>query len=464
MPIMPLVESALPLDLHLQKGLVEIVDPATLRARGTLGGLTDRELLVTRGSFGAWDSDGRVVPETMRQRTVTGFMPDSVSDQCPATEVVATSEEEVVWGGFMARHYGHFLMESVARLWAVLPGAQLHGRRIVFSSMHDLGYAVDWLTAAGVQMVKLPAVGAVQFSRIAIPEPALRIAAWAAPEMRDIHLHVRHNMTIEDIPQQDVLWFSRSKLEPDQTAYDELLFEWLLRDHLRVIHPETMPLAEQLAALEGARLVVGVLGSAFHTLLMVDSVPDYVVLCGRTVPSAYVCQDALLKGKGKFLQSLAQARMQERKGLRFPTGMRLLIPETIRALGELSVGALSEDARIEAVVRPSRLWSILGSHSEERGIMTAVAGVLLDPHSISARMRLGSFFEDCELHELALEQFRCVADLAEGFIPAPLRAARLLARNGQHERASLFAERVLAMEPTASESAVASKYLAPRSE
>jgi hypothetical protein len=104
-----------------------------LKQKGSLLQKKDRELLVMRGVFGAWAPDGRVSTDTLVRRGPAGDFRTSVAPQCPTSEIVETVDEEVLWAGFTAKHYGHFLIESVARLWPLVPDGTLVGRRVVLS-------------------------------------------------------------------------------------------------------------------------------------------------------------------------------------------------------------------------------------------------------------------------------------------------------------------------------------------
>jgi hypothetical protein len=148
-------------------------------------------------------------------------------------------DEPVVWAGVTFSHYGHFAVESVGRLWPVLPGAEPEGLPVVTPGTPWGKVIHEWLDRFGAQLISLPDDGATRFSRMYVPEPAWRVDAWVAPEIRDIHLHLRHNLEITPSRRNGVLWLSRSHLRRERRAHDESLLEWILADHISVFHPET---------------------------------------------------------------------------------------------------------------------------------------------------------------------------------------------------------------------------------
>lgn len=403
----------------------EAQDMTELRPLGSLALPPPRELITAKSLPGAYDPAGCVVEDTLRisgavpQRRDQERLPERLTDW----EVVEAREEPVVWGGTMAAHYGHFLIESAGRVWPLLPGGELEGLPVVFTTPLGDEKAREWLDALSAPRVELPAHGAVRFTHMYVPEPAWRMDAWAAPELRQIHLHVGRNLKVPKTSRCGVLWISRSRLLPTRIAYDERLLEWVLDPHVRRIHPEEMTLAEQVGALDASDAVVGVIGSAFHTLLMVSDPPSCIYLCpdeetthgfGGRFQATYPLQDQILGTESKFMYALENTRVNvERLQVRpdrmfFPAGFRLLIPEILRALSESVLPDLRDDPRAVALMDPGK-----ARPGKDGEIELAAARVLLDPLSIETRTALGRAFEAEGLVDCAREQLTMVADLTE---------------------------------------------------
>jgi hypothetical protein len=395
-----------------------------LLPRGSLTVSAPRELLVVRSLHGAYEPDGTIAGDTPHTISLAGFVrPFPMPDAPTAEEVVRVHEGDVVWAGSVADQYGHFLTESVGRLWPLLPGAELEGLPVVLTTPQDSPFVLDWLRAFGVEAIELPEKGAVRFSRMFVPEHAWRLDNWIAPEIRDIHLHARRNLDLPPTPRHDVLWLSRSKLESGRIPYDECLLEWLLGDRVTSICPETLPLAEQVAVFEGCRAVAGVIGSAFHTLLMVEDLPECLYLCPPWDKGTYPAQHRVLNADAVFrpaLEIAAHTRTRREKEVFFPRGYRLLVPETLRALGETVLPSLSEDPRLAAFARLESGRPQDDRHSETE-LDAAAMGVLLDPYAIEPRRRLGELFEAAGHARCAREQFSIVADLAGDHSPGLTR-------------------------------------------
>jgi hypothetical protein len=284
---------------------------------------------------------------------------------------------------------------------------------VVFTTPRKAPYVHDWLQAFGAQVVELPEEGAVRFKRMYVPETAWRLNAWIAPEIRDVHLHARSNLELPESPRYDVLWLSRAGLGPFRIPYDEGLLEWILGDQVTSIRPDTMTLAEQVAALEASRAVAGVVGSAFHTLLMTAETPECLYLCPPWDKGAFPAQHQFLDANATFAKALSVAAWTTRvrtKGIFFPGGYRMSIPDALNALSATVHPTLLDDARLAVFAKPEQR----GHHSAlVSELDKLVLEVLLDPLSMEVRRRLGAAFAAEGLDRFADEQLAMVADLTD---------------------------------------------------
>jgi hypothetical protein len=299
------------------------------------------------------------------------------------------------------------------------------GRPVVFIGPRQRPlFANEWIEAFGIDLVPLPANEVVLFEKMAVPEPAWRLNAWVAPEIRRIHLHAREQMTIPPVPTSETLWLSRGRLGLSRTACDEYLLEWLVRDHVRCVSPETLNLANQVGIVENADVATGIVGSAFHTLLLAKSPPRCLFLCPATVASAYVAQTQLTGCESTFVQVLEPLPLAARERFRFPAGYRVMIPEALEALSS-SVPKLYKSSTVKAILRQREKRASLGLPRRRTGLLEAITLVAHSPYSAGSRIALGELFEASGDIECAAEQFLAAADFS-GHRGHVFEAVRLL--------------------------------------
>ena len=393
------------------RGPLNLAGGHDLLPGGTIEVSPARELTALGSIDVAYEADGAVAIDSLKRPLLAlGYGPIPESLPQPPAE---TREEEVVWGGELVNQFGHFLIESTTRLWPLIAGGELEGLPVVFKARKGQAppFVHDWLEGFGAETILLPAEGAVRFRRMHVPEQSWRLGAWIAPELRETHLQARAGLELPSVARRDVLWMSRSRLAPDRIPYDEGLLEWILGDHVTPVHLEAMTLAEQVATLEGSRAVTGVMGSAFHALLLSAGSPDCLYLCPSFAKGPYTAQHQVLGSKATFVETMAptaRVRRLRREGFLFPGGHRILIPETLAALDSTVLPGLLDDPRLAAFADPQRSRD----HAPDE-FDTAVIRALREPYSAQARRALAAGFAELGLDALAGEQSRLAADLEE---------------------------------------------------
>jgi hypothetical protein len=394
---------------RMRGGALSLVDGHDHLPSGTLEVSPARELVALPSVNAAYEADGSVAEDTL-QRPMLAFGYGPIPARMPEAEVVEICEREVIWGGRLGLHFGHFLTESVTRMWPLISAGALEGAPVVFAPAGNPPVAGEWLAGFGAETILLPPDGAVRFERMRVPEQAWRLGAWIAPEMRDIHLQARRGLAVPSLPRHDVLWLSRSGMPAERSPYDEGLLEWALGDRVTPVQPETMSLAEQVGMLESCRAVAGVMGSAFHALLLTEDTPDSLYLCPAFAKSPYSAQHWLLEAEVGFREVVlpaARLRRLRREGFYFPGGHRVLVPEALRALSETVLPGLLEDERLAAFADPERGRR----HSGLSEIDAAAIEVVREPFSAGARTGLARLFEEQGQERWAEEQLGFAREL-----------------------------------------------------
>jgi capsular polysaccharide biosynthesis protein len=228
--------------------------------------------------------DGAVyVPEEVsgRERSRSGEIGTSLSPS-PSLSVVDEREvdEEVVYLGWLFNHYGHFLMQSLARTW-VLPQVDA-SRRVIFhhpslTRWQPTGWALRMLELFGVPPQRILTLDVPRrVRRMIVPEPLFEPRGIA--EDHSVRAHeamarpyqaVAERIAGDVRPSSQPVYLSRRLLPPSQrTIVGEDDLEAVLREHgFRIVHTETMSIEEQVRLVNAHTDIVSTAGSAVHNVL-----------------------------------------------------------------------------------------------------------------------------------------------------------------------------------------------------
>lgn len=219
--------------------------------------------------MGVYDGAGGYVEDSVLNRRAgergypvpTGLFPDIV-DGAP----------EAIFGGPLYFHFGHFLLESLARAWY----AKRHpGLPLIWAGAHTwqgkelTGWQREILDILGVTNPVVIAADPTRVARLHVPDIGYRYDDWCHPEHADFLASYEGPAQVPG----HRLWLSRSRLDNEVRDFSAGPTERrLAAAGWTVSHPETRSVREQLDDMSRAELVAGEEGSAFHTLLLLKDI------------------------------------------------------------------------------------------------------------------------------------------------------------------------------------------------
>lgn len=177
-----------------------------------------------------------------------------------------------LFAGIGRHHFGHFIVETLIRLWAV--GAyrdELDGIVIIPKQGMDFSLALTRRYGSFLRLLSddLPvhiAAHPTRFETLLLPAPGFGPLGWVAGTdlfRREIRGRIAGAIRAEGA---DKLYISRSGLKQhEKRVHDEDRIEALLaRAGYDIFHPEAHSIEQQLARYMAAKTVIGGDGSAFH--------------------------------------------------------------------------------------------------------------------------------------------------------------------------------------------------------
>ncbi len=176
--------------------------------------------------------------------------------------------ERAVYAGFLFAHYGHFLLESMGRLWfdalsKDTPIVWVAGTADVFTAW--MTEMLDMLGHSGERVVVEGNGGPLEVQELLVPDQGFEVHRYMHPWL---HSRLSRFDAVPD-PERPRVWLSRSAIGDLAGVEEEPeIEERLQREGWAVVHPEQLRPSEQVALLAGASHVAGIEGSAFHTLVL----------------------------------------------------------------------------------------------------------------------------------------------------------------------------------------------------
>jgi hypothetical protein len=215
------------------------------------------------------------------------------------------------YAGILFDHYGHFILESISRLTdaRVIESDD----PIVFLDVLKVGtlrpYMEGVLNWLGINPCRAVLVSEpLGVDRLTTIEPNF--------VSRDsINLQIRRviQKPHKRLP-RGLVYLSRSKLMRHRVVENEEAVEAMVtRLGGAVIHPQTLPFREQVELLDRAHTVIGVEGSALHTL-MFASAPRRAITLSAGVPSlSFLLLDELSDRESVYMNALSDGDSMDRK-------------------------------------------------------------------------------------------------------------------------------------------------------
>ncbi|RMB12442.1 glycosyltransferase family 61 protein [Eilatimonas milleporae] len=203
---------------------------------------------------------------------------------CPPPQVdgpVATLPGRYMYGGPLFIHYGHFITESLGRLWGLSPADETYGPvdGVVFLPLTKLEIAgADDLRAYMTRTFEYLGLAP---DRLVFPSAPVRVESLIVPEqgcglgmpsLPAFRRFVAARRREKHSPHKYVYVSRENYLHKASLLGESLLAARLAAAGFFILRPEEYPIAEQVDILASADVLVFAEGSALHTMLLV---PDY---------------------------------------------------------------------------------------------------------------------------------------------------------------------------------------------
>lgn len=220
--------------------------------------------------LGAFDAAGACIEETLVYHRRPNGAPRQMGFPADPAPARAERAGTAIYLGPLLEHFGHFLLESLSRVWFARRHPELPvvwSRRVGPGATRGADPLTAWqrdiLAAIGLGNPAVFVDVPTRFETLIVPELGNHFQHSFHPELAAALASVPH----APVPGRR-LWLSRSKLPERLGNLSMPEVERRLADlGWTVVHPETLSFPDQMAQLARAERVAGEQGSAFHNVL-----------------------------------------------------------------------------------------------------------------------------------------------------------------------------------------------------
>jgi hypothetical protein len=199
---------------------------------------------------------------------------------------------DVIFIGAIHKHYGHFILEGLSRLWPFLDKANKKYMAAYISSPgHDpFNNAFELFGIAPEHLIKIERP--TQFRSVIVPEMSIRL--------HDAY-HVNYKLTIEKIMESihpatyDKVYFTRST-RLNRSLGEDAVIRVFQDNGYKVFYPENMPIKEQFSVLKGCISFAASSASNAHNAIFLKDGAE--VICLNRSPHPHYIQTMIEKMKG----------------------------------------------------------------------------------------------------------------------------------------------------------------------
>ncbi|MBE6085520.1 MAG: glycosyltransferase family 61 protein [Selenomonas ruminantium] len=221
---------------------------------------------------GVCDKDGKFVAGLFRNKPPqAGFYGVSSAYGVKDTDL-KYEDKDVIFGGVLIGHFGHFILECLGRLWYVLQQDEPYKPLVFLNELDICPWFWDFFAVLGIARERIIILKSpTQFKSIVVPEESVH--SWYN-YTQEYLLPYRYMVEqAQKITEKKSLgkkiFLTRNRLVDSQTkCVNEDFFCRFFANHgFVMVELETFPLAEQISIVHNAEEIVAIMGSLTHWAL-----------------------------------------------------------------------------------------------------------------------------------------------------------------------------------------------------
>ena len=214
---------------------------------------------------GVYDANGYLCPESIMLRGEENMPPKTYVN---IQKIPFVNETVLYLGtGYLFQHFGHFLVEGLARTWALLYKKYQDIKVVVsYETNVDMpGFVRKFLHALGVADENILVLHkSVRFARVFVPRQAINGDLYMLPIMNKVFEKIANSLINRKYKTYDKIYLSRGAMNDGRTFGEASVEKIFMKNGFKIIYPETLPLEEQITLANNCKEMAGTAGTALH--------------------------------------------------------------------------------------------------------------------------------------------------------------------------------------------------------
>ena len=234
-------------------------------------------------AYGVFDKNKKMVPQLLQYRGKHhNFIPKHIPVDMPYMDF------DAVYIGNIYRHFGHFLIEHLNRLHGALNKRNIKYIFINNRNIDVQNFVYDFMSILGIKKQDIIILTqSARFRKLYIPSQTFNMSgAYIDHAMIDGYRAMSQNVKGSGYER---VYMSRTRL-PDKlrTLGEEKIQKIFEKNGFKIIYPETMTIAEQIAAVADAKYLAGCSGTALHWALCMKPGGTVIALKRNSRPDDFI--------------------------------------------------------------------------------------------------------------------------------------------------------------------------------
>lgn len=180
-------------------------------------------------------------------------------------EEIKSVNEEVVFAGIAYSHFGHFLVETMNRLWWIIKN-NINNKRVVFLKNNSFDSSfIKLIELTGIKEKNIIFLDVpTQFKKVEIPDQSLCYFSYYHQEYIYPYQAIMDNIVAGN---DRKIYLSRTKFIKKDCINEEYFEDFYRELGFKIVYPEQLDIKEQISIVSGADEIVSTMGTVSHLAL-----------------------------------------------------------------------------------------------------------------------------------------------------------------------------------------------------